>query len=172
LRCRKNAGSGRPHKPASAAIRYHDVTMTDWIFQGNGKLYDLDAAIARSRLQSWRTPRYRDRTAAGDRVWLQVVGRDEPGIYYVGAITVPTHEDPDWHVGDSPYARWRTGVRFAYRIDPPLLRVELLATAGLASFRPFRGFQGSNVPLPADVVLALWELAAPRLEALGPAPAR
>ena len=63
--------------------------MTDWIFQGNGKQLDLDAAITASRLRSWRTPRYRDRAAAGDRVWLQVVGRHEPGIYYVAAITAP-----------------------------------------------------------------------------------
>lgn len=142
--------------------------MTDWIFQGNAKRYDLDAAIATSRLQSWRTPRYRDRAVAGDRVWLQVVGRNEPGIYYVAAITAPTYEDPDWQAGDSPSARWRTDVRFDYRIDPPLLRVELLATAGLASFRPFGGFQGSTVPLPEDVAAALLEQAAPRLEALGP----
>jgi hypothetical protein len=142
--------------------------MTDWIFQGNAKQYDLDAAITVSRLQSWRTPRYRDRTVAGDRVWLQVVGRDAPGIYYVAAITAPTYEDPDWHAGGSASARWRTDVRFVYRIDPPLLRVELLAAAGLASFRPFRGFQGSSVPLPPDVAAALWERAVPRLEALGP----
>jgi len=142
--------------------------MTDWIFQGNGRHHDLDAAIARSRLHSWRTPRYRDRTAAGDRVWLQIVGRDEPGIYYVAAITAPTYEDPDWRDGESAYARWRTDVRFVYRIDPPLLRVELLAAAGLASFRPFRGFQGSTVPLPPDIATALWERAAPRLEALPP----
>jgi hypothetical protein len=142
--------------------------MTDWIFQGNGKQHDLHAAIAGSRLHSWRTPRYRDRTAAGDRVWLQIVGRDEPGIYYVAAITVPTYEDPEWREGASAYARWRTDVRFVYRIDPPLLRVELLATAGLASFRPFRGFQGSTVPLPPDIATALWERAAPRLEALPP----
>lgn len=141
--------------------------MTDWIFQGNGKRYDLDAAIAASRLHSWRTPRYRDRAVVGDRVWLQVVGRKEPGIYYLAAITAPTYEDPDWDAGGSPSARWRTDVRFDYRIDPPLLRVELLATAGLASFRPFRGFQGSTVPLPADVAAALWERAALRLEALG-----
>jgi len=142
--------------------------MTDWIFQGNGKRYDLDAAIAASRLRSWRTPRYRDLAAAGDRVWLQVVGRRDPGIYYVAAITAATYEDPEWHAGDSPYARWRTDVRFDYRIDPPLLRVELLATAALSSFRPFRGFQGSTVPLPPDVAAALRERAAPRLEALGP----
>ena len=142
--------------------------MTDWIFQGNGRQDDLDAAIARSRLHSWRTPRYRDRTTVGDRVWLQIVGRDEPGIYYVAAITAPTYEDPEWRDGESTYARWRTDVRFVYRIDPPLLRVELLAAAGLASFRPFRGFQGSTVPLPPDIATALWERAAPRLEALPP----
>jgi hypothetical protein len=140
--------------------------MTDWIFQGNGKQLDLDAALAASRLRSWRTPRYRDRTAAGDPVWLQVVGRHEPGIYYLATITVATYEDPDWRDGDSAYGRWRTDIRFDYRIDPPLLRVELLATPELGSFRPFRGFQGSTVPLPPDIAAALRNRAAPRLDAL------
>jgi hypothetical protein len=140
--------------------------MTDWIFQGSSRQRHPDAALAASQLHSWRTPRYRDRTAAGDRVWLQIVGRDEPGIYYLATITIPTYEDPEWHDGDSAYARWRTDIRLDYRIDPPLLRVELLATAGLASFRPFRGFQGSTAPVPPDIATALWERAAPRLEEL------
>lgn len=142
--------------------------MTDWIFQGNRKRYDLDAAVAASRLHWWSTPRYRDRTAVGDRVWLQTVGRDQPGIYYVATITAPTYEDPEWQDVGSSFGRWRTDVRFDYRIDPPLLRTELLATPELASFRPFRGFQGSTVPVPPDVAAALSERAAPRLEALGP----
>jgi hypothetical protein len=142
--------------------------MTDWIFQGNHKRYDLDAGISASRLHWWSTPHYRDRTTAGDRVWLQIVGRDHPGIYYVATITAPTYEDPEWQVADSSYGRWRTDIRFDYRIDPPLLRTELLATAELAAFRPFRGFQGSTVPLPPDVAVALSERAAPRLEALRP----
>src|SRR5215469_10353586 len=140
--------------------------MTDWIFQGNGKQYDLDIAIASSRSARWRTPRYRNRTAVGDRVWLQIVGRHDPGIYYLAAITVPTYEDPEWHQGDSPYGRWRTDVRFDYRIDPPLLRVELAESAGLSSFRAFRGFQGSTVPVPPDIAAALRERAASRLVAL------
>jgi len=143
--------------------------MTDWIFQGNRKREDLEAAIAASPLRSWSTPRYRDRTAVGDRVWLQVVGRNEPGIYYVAEITVPTYEDPEWHDGGHVYGRWRTDIRFEYRIDPPLLRVELLAAAELGSFRPFRGFQGSTVPVPSDVAAALWQRAEPRLETLGTA---
>lgn len=49
---------------------------------------------------------------------------------------------------------------------PPLLRFELLEDARLGSFRPFRGFQGSNVPVPPDVADALAARAAPRLEPL------
>lgn len=140
--------------------------MTDWIFQGNRKRCDLDAQVAASRHQWWSTPRYRDRTAAGDRVWLQVVGPKHPGIYYVATVTSPTFEDPQWHHVGSAYGRWRTDIRFDYRIDPPLLRTELLGAAELGAFRPFRGFQGSTVPLPPDVALALSERAAPRLEAI------
>jgi hypothetical protein len=140
--------------------------VTDWLFQGNAKQYDLESGLAAKRLHSWRTPRYRSLAAAGDPVWLQVVGRNEPGIYYLATITSPTHEDPGWHPGDSAYARWRTEIRFDYRIDPPLLRVELLATARLAAFRPFRGFQGSTVPVPGDIAAELHKRAAPRLAAL------
>jgi hypothetical protein len=138
--------------------------MTDWIFQGNRGQLALDAAIAESRSRAWRTPRYRDRTAAGDRVWLQLVGRHKPGLYYLATITGPTYEDPEWDDRDGAAGRWRTDIRFDYRIDPPLLRTELLALAGLASFRPFRGFQGSSVPLPADIAAQLRELTATRLE--------
>lgn len=141
--------------------------MMDWIFQGSAKHNDLDTDIGSARQARWRTPRYRDRTTAGDRVWLQIVGRHDPGIYYLATITVATYEDPEWHDDDSLYARWRTDVRFDYRIDPPLLRAELLASPTLGSFRPLRGFQGSTVPVPSDVAAALWERAAPRLEPLG-----
>ena len=141
--------------------------MTEWIFQGNRKHGDLEAAITQSRRQWWRTPRYRDLAAAGDRVWLQIVGRDHPGIYYLATIMAPTREDPEWD-GNSVSGRWRTEIRFDYRVDPPLLRSELTAAGEFASFRPFRGFQGSTVPLPPDIASALADRAAPRLEALYP----
>jgi hypothetical protein len=138
--------------------------MTEWIFQGNRRRSDPDAALTSSRCHSWSTPRYRDRTAVGDRVWLQIVGPDHPGIYYIATITAATYEDPGWHAGGPVYGRWRTDIRFDYRVEPPLLRAELLADAELGSFRPFRGFQGSTVPLPPEVALALSARAAPRLE--------
>src|SRR5262249_33183074 len=124
-------------------------SMDDWIFQGNPRHYDLDASVAASREQWWGTPRYRDRMAVGDRVWLQVVGPKDPGIYYVATIVSETYEHPV-QPSDPAHFRWRTDIRFESRIRPPLLRSELLEDVQLGSFRPFRGFQGSNVPVPPD----------------------
>jgi predicted RNA-binding protein with PUA-like domain len=137
--------------------------MADWIFQGNPRHYDLHASVAASREHWWGTPRYRDRMAVGDRVWLQVAGPKDPGIYYVATIVSETYEYPV-RPSDPAHFRWRTDIRFDYRIDPPLLRSELRDDAQFGSFRPFRGFQGSNVPVPPDVAAALAARAAPRLE--------
>ena len=136
--------------------------MADWIFQGSPREHDLGARIAASPEQWWGTPRYRDRMAVGDRVWVQVTGPHHPGIYYVATIVSATYEHP-LQPGEPAYARWRTGIRVDYRIRPPLLRSELLDDAILGSFRPFHGFQGSNVPVPPDIAAALSERATPRL---------
>jgi Restriction endonuclease len=132
--------------------------MTDWIFQANPRLYDVHAAVNESRRDRWRTPRYRDRIALDDRLWLQIVGPDQPGIYYVATIVSLPYEE-----ADAEFGRWHTDIRWDYRIDPPLLRPELLSDPGLEAFRPFRGFQGTNVPLPSEVASRLSELAGPRL---------
>ena len=139
--------------------------MADWIFQGSPQEHDLDARIVASPEQWWGTPRYRDRMAVGDRVGVQVVGPHHPGIYYVATIVSATHEHP-LQPGEPAYARWRTNIRVDCRITPPLLRSELLDDATLGSFRPFHGFQGSNVPVPPDIAAALSERAAPRLVTL------
>ncbi|HEY2507540.1 MAG TPA: EVE domain-containing protein [Streptosporangiaceae bacterium] len=140
--------------------------MTEWIFQGNPQRFDLHAALNASRQRAWHTPRYRDLAAPGDRVWLQIVGRDHPGIYYVATVLSPTYEEPgEWSAGSSR-GRWRTDIRFDYRIEPPLLRSELLEDVHLGSFRPFRGFQGSTVPVPPEIAGSLARRAEPRLVAL------
>jgi hypothetical protein len=143
---------------------------------------DLASALAASLDHSWSTPHYRDQTAAGDRVWLQVTGPHRPGIYYVARITRPTYEYAEHEqaghgnaehgsgsheTGGPGHSRWRTDIRFDYAIEPPLLRAELLDDARLGSFRPFHGFQGSTAPLPAEIASALAERAAPRLVPLG-----
>ena len=132
--------------------------MADWIFQASPKRYDVHAAVAESRRDFWNTPRYRDRIAVNDRVWLQIVGPGRPGIYYVATIV------------SLPYLRlreqfgpWQTDIRWDYRIEPPLPRSELVNDPALQSFRPFRGFQGSNVPVPVHIASRLLELAGPRL---------
>jgi predicted RNA-binding protein with PUA-like domain len=145
--------------------------MADWIFEGNPRHYDLEAAVADSREQWWGTPHFRDQMAVGDRVWLQVVGPKDPGIYYIATITSPTYEhaeEPSDSAGSrAAHFRWRTDIRFDYRVRPPLLRSELAEDAQLGSFRPFRGFEGSNVPVPPDIAAALAARTASRLEALG-----
>ena len=140
--------------------------MADWIFEGNPQHYDLTAAVASSRYQWWGTPHFRDEMAVGDRVWLQVVGPHDPGIYYVATITSPTYEHAV-AASEPRHFRWRTDIRFDYRVRPPLLRTELEADALLGTFRPFRGFEGSNVPVPADIAAALSARVASRLEPLG-----
>jgi HJR/Mrr/RecB family endonuclease len=135
--------------------------MADWIFQANPRRYDVHAAVAESRQDWWSTPRYRDRIALNDRVWLQVVGPARPGVYYLATIVSLPYEN-----ADSAFGRWQTDLRFDYRIEPPLLRTEVLGDPVLGSSRLFRGFQGTNAPLPPNVASRLSELAAPRLVAL------
>ncbi len=132
--------------------------MTDWIFQANPSLYDVHAAVDASRRDWWSTPRYRDRIGLSDRVWLQIVGPDHPGIYYMATIVSLPYEK-----SGAQFGRWYTDIQWDYRIDPPLLRPELLGDPGLDAFRPFGGFQGTNVPLPPEVASRLSELAGPRL---------
>ena len=138
--------------------------MGDWIFEDSPRDHDLDARVA-AGLHWWGTPRYRDRIAVGDRVWLQVTGPKDPGIYYVATVVSKTYEHPA-QPSDANRFRWRTDIRFDFRVRPPLLRSELLQDVELGSFRPFRGFQGSNVPVPSEVATALMARAAPRLEPL------
>jgi Restriction endonuclease/EVE domain len=135
--------------------------VADWIFQANPKRYDVHAAVARSSQGWWNTPRYRDRIALNDRVWLQIVGRNQPGIYYLATIVSLPYESPEEEFGP-----WHTDIRWDYRIDPPLARPELVNDPALQSFWAFRGFQGSNVPVPAEIASRLMELARPRLVGL------
>jgi hypothetical protein len=85
-----------------------------------------------------------------------------PGACWVWAVRLADPGPP----GEPAYARWRTDIRVDHRIEPPLLRSELLDDVTLGSFRPFHGFQGSNVPVPPDIAAALTGRAAPRLVTL------
>jgi hypothetical protein len=137
------------------------VIVADWIFQANPKRYDVHAAVARSSQECWNTPRYRDRIALNDRVWLQIVGSDRPGIYYLATIVSLPYETPE-----DDFGPWHTDFRWDYRIDPPLARPELVNDPAFQSFWAFRGFQGTNVPVPPEIASRLMELAQPRLVGL------
>lgn len=131
--------------------------MADWIFQANHAIHD---EVAQRSEDWWNTPHYRGQITTGDRVWLQISGRRAPGLYYVAIIVRPAYESLEREDPDRPkFGHWRTDIRYEYRIEPPLLRPEVIGDPQLSSFRPFRGFQGSNVPVPAPIASRLSELA-------------
>ncbi len=143
------------------ASTYHRA-VSDWIFQVNPRRYNVHQAVSEGRQTWWNAPRYRDRMVVGDRGWIQVVGREDPGLYYIVTITSLPYERPD-----DEFGRWKVDVRFDYRIEPPILRSELHGDPVFASFRPFRGFQGTNTPIPTEIAEQLWRLAGGRATPLG-----
>lgn len=142
--------------------------MADWIVQANPKIYDVHAAVARSRADWWRTPKYRKEICVGDRVWLQIVGPQDPGIYYIASFTSLPYEKSDSDLGP-----WHSDIQYDYRLEPPPLRVEALADSVLGQFRPLRGFQGTMARVPEGIVARLLGKTEGRRTSLdhgGPAP--
>lgn len=138
------------------------LAMTDWLVQANPKMYDLHAAVARSRDDWWRTPRYRKAISVGDRAWLQIVGPHAPGIYYLATITSLPYD-----TADDGYSRWHTDIRYDYRLDPPLLREESKSDPVLSDCALLRGFQGSLAPITPQIAARLDQLVQGRLVSLG-----
>ena len=129
----------------------------DWIFQAN---HLIDDEVAGRREIWWNTPHHRDMITIGDRVWMQVSGRWSPGLHYVATVVWPVYESLERDDPERPmFGHWRTDIRCEYRIEPPLLRAELLNDPQLREFKAFRGFQGSNKPLPDPIASRLSELA-------------
>lgn len=130
--------------------------MADWIFQAD---HPVDDEVTERRVHWWNTPHHRRDIAVDDRVWLQVSGRHNPGLYYVAKVVHPVYESTEIEYPERPsFGRWRTDIRFECRIVPPLLRSELREDRELASFRPFYGFQGSNRPVPEAISSRLLEI--------------
>jgi hypothetical protein len=138
--------------------------MTDWIFQANLKRYDVHVEAAQLRTW-WNTPWHRAEIAINDRVWLQIAGPYTPGLHYVATVESAAYESTEIDDPDSPtFGKWRTDIRFEYRIHPILDREDLLNDPEIGSFRPFRGFQGSNQRVPSNIASRLLKLAKPRLK--------
>ena len=55
--------------------------------------------------------------------WLQIVGPDHPGIYYMATIVSLPYEK-----SGAQFGRWYTDIQWDYRIYPPLLRPEGLTS--------------------------------------------
>jgi hypothetical protein len=82
-------------------------------------------------------------------------------VFQAATVIRPVYESHEQVVPKKPsFGRWRTDIRFQYGIAPPLLRMDLIEDPGLASFYAFRGFQGSNRPMPIEISAKLLEIAA------------
>jgi hypothetical protein len=153
---------GAPNQPrrnsrGRCLARESYAVAMDWIFQAN---HLIDDEVAQRSEDWWNTPHHRDMIAIGDRVWLQVSGRWSPGLYYVATVVRPVYESLERDDPERPmFGHWRTDIRYEYRIEPPLLRRKLLDDPQLREFSPFRGFQGSNKPLPDPIASRLLGLA-------------
>ena len=62
-----------------------------WVFQGNPKIFGIDDYLARyPELVYWRTPRYADRIAVGDRAFIWRSGDDAGAIAVGTVVELPT----------------------------------------------------------------------------------
>src|ERR1700722_20452497 len=83
----------------SRAALVKSSTMADWIFQAD---HLVDDEVAEQPEHWWNTPHHRGEIAIGDRVWLQVSGQHNPGLYYVATVVRPVYESPKRADPESP----------------------------------------------------------------------
>jgi hypothetical protein len=97
--------------------------------------------------------------AAGDEVYFYVSGA-AAGIYVVGTVVA----GPVKRSRPDEFGEWKVGVRYDARIDPPILRAELLAEPVLARVSLFTRWQGTNFPLERPVAKRIRQLTRGRRE--------
>lgn len=123
-----------------------------WIFQGNPRQYDIDAALSVLTDIRWRVPQYTGSVAPGDEVVLWRSG-DEAGIVGVGRITGPAMEMPSGaeeaqFVLDSTHEGQRTTrVPMAVRPAPFVAKAAVAALSQMAGHQILTAPMGTVFPL-------------------------
>jgi hypothetical protein len=124
--------------------------MTAWVFQANPKRYDLLAA-ARNRFSAdWSMNQHRRLVGVGDGIYFYLSGK-KAGIYAVGHVVSPVYE-----IGEADqFGKWKVQIEYDALVEPPLLRVELLADPILSELRVFHGVLATNFLVPDHVAARL-----------------
>jgi hypothetical protein len=82
------------------------------------------------------------------------------GVYAIGTVI----SGPVRRPAADQYGEWKVGIRYDARVDPPILRAELLADPILGQVLLFTRWQGTNFPLEDAVARRLEMLTIGRLE--------
>jgi hypothetical protein len=157
---------GRGLMPRPCARGWKEAPL-DWVFQANPSLYDVLEAIKQSRNDSnWAMNQHRHLVHPGDRVFFWRSGSNA-AIVAIGRIVSTVR---DRGIG-SKFGRFAVDVEYDYRVEPPLLRVEIKSAHPLDGVRVFMGVQGTNFRLNAEEAHALEALLQKRLVKVGDASA-
>ena len=116
-----------------------------WVFQGNPKVYDFNAAIKKGLIDQWTASAHRDKMKTGDKVIFWLTG-ENAGCYALGEITSETYENKEeqdefWKQDDK--TEWKIGVKVTHDLSTnPILKEMLEETNELKDLKV--GHQGTN----------------------------
>jgi predicted Mrr-cat superfamily restriction endonuclease len=116
-----------------------------WVFQGNPKVYDFNAAIKKRLIDQWTASAHRDKMKTGDKVIFWLTG-ENTGCYALGEITSEAYENKEeqdefWKQDDK--TEWKIGVKVTHDLSTnPILKEMLEDTNELKDLNV--GHQGTN----------------------------
>jgi predicted Mrr-cat superfamily restriction endonuclease len=116
-----------------------------WVFQGNPKVYDFNAAIKKGLIDQWTASAHRDKMKTGDKVIFWLTG-ENAGCYALGEITSEAYENKEeqdefWKQDDK--TEWKIGVKVTHDLSTnPILKEMLEETNELKDLKV--GHQGTN----------------------------
>ena len=134
--------------------------VNSWVFQSNPSKWNLVEAIEKSVNNDWAANQNRDKMKIGDLIFFR---QSEPnsGVYAIGHLM----KEPI-NRGQNIFGEWGVVVSFDYKVDAPLLKVEIAANKDLASITQINGLQGSNFSVLDETAQTLLKYLEPRLKVI------
>lgn len=141
---------GTNHRLLAQDILYQMLdtnTQTNyWLFQGNPKVFDFEAALRQNKLSDWTVSAHKSRIKVGDKVILWISG-DKAGCYALAEVlSEPYHKQ-----SDENNSFWKTEATSDLKVDlkiicnlvdRPILKEEISLNKALNKLNT--GHQGTN----------------------------
>jgi hypothetical protein len=123
-----------------------EVEVNYWVFQGDPKVFDFEAAIAEGSLDSFTVTAHKDKIKVGDKVIIWLAG-ENAGCYALAEITSEpqkvsvSRDDKHWKVSDPNDIK--AGIKITHNLfSNPILWDTITDYEEFANFKG--GNQGSN----------------------------